>query len=52
MDKRPQELDVMGAKGRALVEERYTWAAPAAELVAAYEKVLATAGAQRRQCEA
>ncbi len=38
-----EELDVMGAKGRALVEERYTWAAPAAELVAAYERSLATA---------
>ena len=52
LGKRPEELEATGAKGRALVEERYTWAAPAAELVAAYEKVLATAGAQRRQREA
>jgi glycosyltransferase involved in cell wall biosynthesis len=31
-----EELDVMGAKGRALVEERYTWAAPARKLIEAY----------------
>jgi glycosyltransferase involved in cell wall biosynthesis len=36
MDKRPQELEAMGAKGRALVEERYTWAAPARKLIEAY----------------
>jgi len=41
--KRPDELDAMGAKGRALVAERYTWAAPAAKLVRAYEEILATA---------
>jgi glycosyltransferase involved in cell wall biosynthesis len=52
MDKRPQELEATGAKGRALVEERYTWAAPAERLVRAYERILATAGAQRRQREA
>jgi glycosyltransferase involved in cell wall biosynthesis len=46
-----EELDVMGAKGRALVEERYTWAAPAERLARAYERILATAGAQRRQRE-
>jgi glycosyltransferase involved in cell wall biosynthesis len=39
MDKRPQELEATGAKGRALVEERYTWAAPAAKLVRAYERM-------------
>jgi glycosyltransferase involved in cell wall biosynthesis len=39
-----EELEAKGAKGRALVEERYNWAAPAAELVAAYEEVLATDG--------
>jgi glycosyltransferase involved in cell wall biosynthesis len=43
MDKRSQELEAMGAQGRALVEERYTWVAPAAVLVAAYERSLATA---------
>jgi glycosyltransferase involved in cell wall biosynthesis len=42
LGKRPEELQAMGAKGRALVAERYTWAAPAAKLVRAYEKVLAT----------
>jgi glycosyltransferase involved in cell wall biosynthesis len=36
MGKRPQELEAMGAKGRALVEERYTWAAPARKLIEAY----------------
>ena len=36
-----EELDVMGAKGRALVSERYTWAAPAAKLLGAYEELLA-----------
>jgi hypothetical protein len=41
--KRPDELDAMGAKGRALVAERYTWADPAAKLVRAYEEILATA---------
>jgi glycosyltransferase involved in cell wall biosynthesis len=43
LGKRPEELEEMGAKGRMLVEERYTWSAPAAELVAAYERSLATA---------
>ena len=36
LGKRPEELQAMGAKGRALVAERYTWAAPAAKLVTAY----------------
>jgi glycosyltransferase involved in cell wall biosynthesis len=40
LTKRPDELDSMGAKGRALVAERYTWAAPAAKLVSAYEWAL------------
>jgi glycosyltransferase involved in cell wall biosynthesis len=31
-----EELDVMGAKGQALVEERYAWAAPARKLIDAY----------------
>jgi glycosyltransferase involved in cell wall biosynthesis len=52
MGKSPEELEAMGSKGRALVEERYTWAAPAERLVRAYERILATAGAQRRQREA
>ncbi len=41
LGKRPEELEAMGAKGRALVEERYTWSAPAAKLVAAYEQFTA-----------
>lgn len=36
---RREELDAMGAKGRALVAERYTWAAPARSLVEAYSEV-------------
>jgi glycosyltransferase involved in cell wall biosynthesis len=40
LTKRPDELDSMGAKGRALVAERYTWAAPADKLVSAYEWAL------------
>ena len=35
-----EELDAMGAKGRALVERRYTWSAPARSLVEAYEAAL------------
>jgi glycosyltransferase involved in cell wall biosynthesis len=38
-----EELEAMGLKGRALVEERYTWAAPAKRLVDAYDKLI-TAG--------
>jgi glycosyltransferase involved in cell wall biosynthesis len=52
LGKRPDELEAMGAKGRALVERSYTWAAPAERLVQAYERILATAGTQRRQREA
>jgi glycosyltransferase involved in cell wall biosynthesis len=37
---RQEELDAMGARGRALVERGYTWAAPAAKLVSAYEAAL------------
>ena len=37
-----EELDAMGAKGRVLVEERYSWSAPAKKLVEAYEGTLAT----------
>lgn len=37
-----EELDAMGAKGRELVEQRYTWSAPAKKLVEAYEGILAT----------
>jgi len=40
LSKRPEELDAMGAKGRALVAERYTWAAPAERLTKAYERAL------------
>ena len=36
-----EELDAMGAKGRALVAERYTWAAPSERLLEAYEELLA-----------
>jgi glycosyltransferase involved in cell wall biosynthesis len=32
----PEELDVMGARGRALVERSYGWAAPARKLIEAY----------------
>ena len=35
-----EELDAMGAKGRELVERSYTWGAPAAKLVSAYEWAL------------
>jgi glycosyltransferase involved in cell wall biosynthesis len=42
MDKRPQELEAMGGKGRALVERSYTWSAPAERLTKAYEQILAT----------
>ncbi len=42
LGKGQEQLEAMGARGRALVEERYTWAAPAAKLVRAYEKILAT----------
>ena len=37
-----EELDVMGAKGRALVSERYGWSVPAQRLLAAYKDLLAT----------
>ena len=48
LGKRPEELDAMGAKGRALVAERYTWAAPAERLTKAYEQILATAESSRQ----
>ena len=35
------ELEAMGMRGRALVEERYSWSAPAAKLVEAYEQLTA-----------
>jgi len=35
-----EELVAMGAKGRVLVQERYSWSAPAAKLIAAYEAAL------------
>ena len=38
-----EELDAMGAKGRALVAERYGWSVPAGKLVRAYEEILARA---------
>ena len=37
-----EELDAMGAKGRALVEEWYGWSVPAERLTKAYEELLAT----------
>jgi glycosyltransferase involved in cell wall biosynthesis len=36
LGKRPEELEAMGLRGRALVEERYTWVAPARKLIEAY----------------
>lgn len=39
LGKRPEELDAMGAKGRALVAERYAWAAPAERLIKAYKEI-------------
>jgi glycosyltransferase involved in cell wall biosynthesis len=35
-----EEIEAMGAKGRELVERSYTWASPAAKLIAAYEAAL------------
>jgi glycosyltransferase involved in cell wall biosynthesis len=52
LGKRREELVAMGIRGRALVERSYTWVVPAERLVRAYERILATAGAQRRQREA
>lgn len=43
LGKRREEIGAMGARGRMLVEERYTWAAPAEKLVGAYKEILATA---------
>ena len=43
LGKRREELDAMGAKGRALVKRSYTWSAPAERLTEAYEQILATA---------
>ena len=43
---RQEELDAMGAKGRALVERSYTWSAPAERLTKAYEEALASADLQ------
>ena len=37
-----EELDAMGAKGRALVERSYGWSVPAERLTKAYEQILAT----------
>ena len=45
LGKRREELEAMGAKGRALVEEQYTWAAPAKRLVDAYDKLIAAGNA-------
>ena len=42
LEKSGEELDAMGARGRALVAERYGWRVPAARLVRAYEGILAT----------
>ena len=46
LGKRREELDAMGAKGRALVERSYTWSAPAERLTKAYEEALASADLQ------
>ena len=40
LGKGPEELEAIGMRGRALAEERYTWSAPAAKLVRAYQDVL------------
>ncbi len=42
LGKRPEELEVMGAKGRALVAESYGWSVPAQRILAAYEDLLTT----------
>jgi glycosyltransferase involved in cell wall biosynthesis len=42
MGKGPEELEVMGAKGRALVAESYGWSVPAQRILAAYEDLLTT----------
>lgn len=42
LDKSEEELDAMGARGRALVAERYGWRVPAERLIKAYEEVIAT----------
>ena len=41
LGKRQKDLEAMGSRGRALVEEQYTWSAPAAKLVEAYEQLTA-----------
>ena len=46
--KRPEELEVMGAKGRALVSERYGWSVPANRLISSYKNILATAESSRQ----
>jgi glycosyltransferase involved in cell wall biosynthesis len=38
-----EELEAMGAKGRALVSERYGWSVPANRLISSYKNILATA---------
>jgi glycosyltransferase involved in cell wall biosynthesis len=43
-----EELDVMGAKGRALVSERYGWSVPANRLISSYKNILATAESSRQ----
>ncbi len=42
LGKEQEVLDAMGARGRALVAERYGWRVPAERLIKAYEEVLAT----------
>jgi glycosyltransferase involved in cell wall biosynthesis len=41
LSKGQEGLEAMGTKGRALVEQRYSWSAPAAKLIEAYESILA-----------
>jgi glycosyltransferase involved in cell wall biosynthesis len=45
LGKSGEELEAMGMRGRALVEERYTWAAPAKQLVDAYDKLISAGNA-------
>jgi len=42
LGKGQEELQAMGARGRALVSERYGWSVPANRLISSYKNILAT----------
>jgi glycosyltransferase involved in cell wall biosynthesis len=42
LGKGQEELEAMGARGRALVSERYGWSVPANRLISSYKNILAT----------